>query len=156
MPAQVAVRALVISDARSSRAPDSSAAERPRLEGIQVSTEEIVDIIHSLKKGKTGAQDGVLVDFLQGTSPERKSQLADLVRDRLREGPAPQGWRTASVTLIPKIEVPLRSRGLSTDHGSTRSAETGTAHLDEVRRALPPAPPAHNFLCLGIPRSLIV
>lgn len=36
------------SDAQSPRPPDPPAAESPRAEGIQVSTVEIVDIIHSL------------------------------------------------------------------------------------------------------------
>lgn len=40
-----------------------------------------------------------------GVSPERKVQLANLVRNHLGGGPAPEGWRTASVTLIPKVEV---------------------------------------------------
>lgn len=72
-------------------------------------------------------------------------------RDRLRGGPAPAGWRTANVTLIPKVEV----------HELSALHKVGVAHLDAGSRAVSPAPPTDQLrapqrlpMCRGVPIGL--
>lgn len=58
-----------------------------------------------MQKGKTGASDGVLAEFLQALKPDQIGDLHTLLVAALAGGvPAPDSWREASVTLIPKIE----------------------------------------------------
>lgn len=55
-------------------------------------------------KGKTGADDGVLVEFLQEVSPGQQGRLLYLLQDLLMGIiPAPSPWKHASVSLLPKV-----------------------------------------------------
>lgn len=58
----------------------------------------------SQARGKAGGEDGVVAEFVQALSPEQKCRLADLIHALLCGSvAAPQGWKHARVTLIPKV-----------------------------------------------------
>lgn len=71
---------------------------------LLVTHEEFVSLLHRLPKGKAAGDDGVVGEFVQALRPDHYGRLLELLSDTLLGRAAvPPGWRTASVSLIPKI-----------------------------------------------------
>lgn len=63
-----------------------------------------VELVGRMAKGKIGADDGVLVEFLQKLSSEQEGRLLYLLQDILMGViAAPASWKRASIALLPEI-----------------------------------------------------
>lgn len=92
--------------------------------------EEILEIIRGPPRGKAGADDGVLAEFMTALAPEVKEGLVKMLRDQM-EGVSrgTGGWRAATVTLIPT--VPRARCRVQTHNGPPGPPEGCAAALDE-------------------------
>lgn len=76
--------------------------------------DELYDImtrlISGLKKGKTGAEEGVVPEFLQARSPAQQCDVIDQLHLLLRgKVPIPSSWTTAKVSLIPNSAAAVQA-----------------------------------------------
>eukprot|EP00972_Heterocapsa_arctica_P110298 16239182-Heterocapsa_arctica.AAC.1 len=80
---------------------------------FEISTDETLEAIASMAKGKTCGSDGVVAEMLQALDGENVAMIGRMLTGRARGYiHAPHDWRSIASACFPKVESPSRTADL--------------------------------------------
>lgn len=104
---------------------------------IPVDLQSLLDALQKLLPGRAGGDDGVAAEFVTALGVGAKVQLAEQIRAVWEwRAPAPAGWTTANLALVPKL-LCCGARRLSAGHGLAGLVEDLHEVLDAIGLTTP-------------------
>eukprot|EP00972_Heterocapsa_arctica_P014194 2089814-Heterocapsa_arctica.AAC.1 len=80
---------------------------------VDISTDEVLEAITYMSKGKTCASDGIVAEMLQALDGRNIAMIARMFTGRARGFVlAPNDWHSVASTCFPKVESPSRTADL--------------------------------------------
>lgn len=78
----------------------------PTIQNIEITPEEVKDVLQSLQLGKSSGPDGINNRILKELSSELSNPLCELFNSSLSQSAVPSSWKEANVTPIYKKDDP--------------------------------------------------